>query len=372
MESESSPNENTPEELPTQAGTTQAGTAHGVTGQPVVVNAVIQQPPDKSVPRWFAWLGWLLLALAIPTILALWFSRSEYLDNSGGITERFVSGSSTSDDKIAIIKVTGTIMSGDGYVKRQIDRVRKDKKVCAVVLRVNSPGGTVTGSDYIYHHLTKLRDEAELPIVVSMGGMAASGGYYVAMAVGDQEKSIYAEPTTTTGSIGVIIPHYNVADLMKEYGVENDSIVSHPRKQLLSMTKELPPEHREILQRYVDQSFDRFKDIVKSGRPKFRADEAALDALATGEIFTATQAQKVGLVDELGFIEEAIERAAELGGVDAEDARVVSYSRPMTLIDALGVSVKADSLETAILEMTVPRAYYILTTVPGLVRSSQR
>ena len=308
------------------------------------------------------------MALAVPLMIALWFSRAEYLDTSGGITEKFVSGSENSNDKVAVINVTGAIMGGDGYVKHQIDRVRKDKKVCAVVLRVNSPGGTVTGSDYIYHHLNELREDNDLPLVVSMGAMAASGGYYISMCVGDQEKVIYAEPTTTTGSIGVIIPHYNVSGLLKEYGVENDSIVSHPRKQLLSMTKELNEEHREILQRYVDQSFDRFKEVVKSGRPQFRADEDALNELATGEIFTAVQAQENGLVDEIGFLEDAVARAAELAGVDAEDARVVAYNSPPTLMDALGVSAETGTMQ-ALLELSVPRAYYLLTTLPGLVSS---
>ncbi len=125
-------------------------------------------------------------------------------------------------------------MEGDGFVKRQIDRVRKDAQVKAVVVRIDSPGGTVTGSDYIYHHLKKLREDRSLPLVVSMGSIAASGGYYIAMAVGDQEKSIFAEPTTTTGSIGVIVPHYDLSGLMARYDVRDDSISSHPRKQILS------------------------------------------------------------------------------------------------------------------------------------------
>ena len=104
---------------------------------------------------------------------------------------------------MAIITVSGVIVDGDGYVKKQIERVRQDEDVKAIVLRVNTPGGTVTGSDYILHHLNRLRAERKLPLVVSMGSVAASGGYYVSMAVGDQPQSIYAEPTTTTGSIGV-------------------------------------------------------------------------------------------------------------------------------------------------------------------------
>ncbi len=97
------------------------------------------------------------------------------------------------------------------------------------MLRVNSPGGTINGSDYMLHYLRKLgRPETNVPIVVSMGGLAASGGYYVSMCVGDQPESIYAEPTTWTGSIGVMIPHFNVADLMEKWGVQEDAVASHP------------------------------------------------------------------------------------------------------------------------------------------------
>jgi signal peptide peptidase SppA len=136
-----------------------------------------------------------------------------------------------------VLRVAGIIAEGDGYAKRQIDRIREDENVKAVVVRVDSPGGTVTGSDYLYHHLTRLRKEKGVPLVVSMGSIAASGGYYVSMAVGDQEKSIFAEPSGATGSIGVIIPHYSLTGLMKRYEIENTSIASHPNKQMLSMTK---------------------------------------------------------------------------------------------------------------------------------------
>ena len=243
--------------------------------------------------RFVSWLGWIGLLFCVPVILGMYAGFHDYFDTTGGIQEKYLSLAKHGRDKVAVINVKGLI-TGDGYVKRQIDRVKGDDKVKAIVLRVDSPGGTVTGSDFIYHHLTKLTADKGIPLVVSMGSMAASGGYYVAMAVGDQEKSIFAEPTTTTGSIGVIIPHYDISGLLKRYDVKNDSIASHPRKQMLSMTKELSPEDREILQNYVNESFERFKKIVRSGRPDFDRDEQALDNLATGEIFSAEQAKKLG------------------------------------------------------------------------------
>jgi protease-4 len=193
------------------------------------------------------------------------------------------------------------------------------------------------------------------------------------MAVGDQPKSIYAEPTTTTGSIGVIIPHYDLTGLMDKYGVKDDSIATHERKQMLSMTRSLTPEHREILKAYIGESFDRFKDIVKEGRPHFKKDDAALNQLATGEVFTAAQAQRSGLVDEIGFIEAAIDRALEMAALDKASTRVVKFNEPLKLFDFGGL-MQAPSGQVridvgAILELNTPRAYYLSTTLPVLVTS---
>jgi protease-4 len=296
---------------------------------------------------------------------------SDYFDTTNGITEKYVSGSKTGSDKIAILSIEGVIMEGDGFVKHQIDRIKEDDNVKAVVVRVDSPGGTVTGSDYIYHHLTKLREEKEIPVVVSMGAIAASGGYYVSMAVGDQEKSIYAEPTSTTGSIGVIVPHYNISGLMKEYHVEDDSIASHERKQMLAMTKEMPTEHREIVQQYVNEAFGRFKDIVKSGRPRYREHPEQLDELATGEIFSATKARENGLIDEIGFIEDAVDRALELASLEKKSTKVVKYNRPVALFDLgdLGSARSTRSDLATLFELSMPKAYYLSTTMPAIFSS---
>lgn len=321
--------------------------------------------------RILSWLGWAVCAFCIVTMLGMAVSLREYFDTTGGIKEKFHSRSEMARDKIAVINVTGTIFEGDGFVKKQINRVRNDQNIKGIVLRINSPGGTITGSDYLYHHLQKLRDEKDLPLVVSMGALAASGGYYIAMAVGDQEQSIFAEPTTTTGSIGVIIPHYDLTGLMERFDIRNDSIVSHPRKQLLSMTIETDPEDRAILQKYVDTSFHRFKEIVKSGRPKFRDDPARLDQLATGEIFTAEQAKESGLIDEIGFVEEAIDRAIELAQLDEDDVRVITYTRPVTLAGALGIAQSKDqTLAAELANLAVPQAYYLWSSLPILAGSS--
>ena len=342
-------------------------------------------PPERTIViqqaggflRFMAVVGWLGVLLCVPVIALLLFimtaTSQQYFDTTGGITERYHSLAKQGQYKVAVITVSGIIGGGDGFVKRQIDRVRSDKAVKAVVLRIDSPGGSVSGSDYMLHHLNQLRKDREIPIVVSMGGMAASGGFYVAMAVGDQTQSIFAEPTTLTGSIGVIVPHYDLSGLMERFDVKDDSIKSHPRKQMLSPTRPMSDEDREIVQQLVDEMFVQFKKVVKTGRPRFRADPEALDQLATGEVFTAGQAKRHGLVDELGFIEMAIDRAVELAKLDKKKTRVVSFKKPPTMIDKIGLpgSGPATLDPAALLELSTPRAYYLSTTLPILVRNRQ-
>jgi protease-4 len=281
----------------------------------------------------------------------------------------------TADGKIAVITISGAILSPEGYVKQQIDKVRKDENVKAVVLRINSPGGTVTASDYLYHHLLKLKEERDIPIVVSMGSICASGGYYIAMAVDGQSETVFAEPTTWTGSIGVIIPHYDISGLLGKYEIKNDSIASHRLKQLGSSTKKMTDEERKILQEMVIISFNSFKEIVLKGRPGIDNETkddnglTALDRVATGQVFTASQAKENGLIDEIGFIEKAIDRAIKLASVDPGDVHVVKYRRPPTLIGQfLGASAPARPVDAqALIDLATPRAYYLYSALPALV-----
>ncbi len=274
-----------------------------------------------------SWVGWMLFGVSLLVIVSLFQRYATYFNLEEGVQEEYFSGSRTATEKIAILSVEGVIMHGDGFVKQQIDRIAKDQDVKVVVLRVDSPGGTVTGSDFIYHHLKELKKKRDIKIVVSMGSIAASGGYYVAMAVGDEPDTIFAEPTTTTGSIGVVLPHYDLSGLLAKFDAKDDSIASHPRKHMMSMTRPMPEEHRELLQSNINEMFGRFKDIVKEGRPLFRKDPSALDQLATGEVFSAPQALKHGLVDKIGFLEAAIDKAAALATLDVEKCRVIRYKR---------------------------------------------
>ncbi len=315
----------------------------------------------------------LVVALGMSLLINMVLISSNMIgaDADRRVKEQFVSHERKSGNKIVIISVEGTILDGSGFVKRQIDKARKDESVKAVVLRVNSPGGTITGSDYIYHHLCELAKDREIPIVVSMGGIAASGGYYVSMAVGDTPDTIFAEPTTWTGSIGVVIPHYDLSKLLGDWGIEQDSIASHRLKTMGSFAKPMTEEERQIFQTLVDDSFTRFKDIIKAGRPKFKEDAAALERLATGQIFNAPQAEKDGLIDKIGFLEDAVERAIELAKVRGDDVTVVKYKRETSLASLLmgGNSGAAQIDLAALLDIASPRAYYLCTWLPTAISS---
>lgn len=347
-------------------------------GQPVP--QVIIQPQQTAFGRYGRFLL-VLLVLAVLTIIGLISSLQDYFSPADAPQERYHSLSEIAQEKIAIIDISGAILDGEGFEKNQIDAVREDDSVVAVVLRINSPGGTVTGSDYLYHHITELRQDRDLPVVVSMGSVCASGGYYIAMAVGDQENCIFAEPTTWTGSIGVVIPHYDLSGLLERYNVKDDSVVSHRHKLMGSPTRELTPEAREeervILQELVDISFEEFKQIVRNGRPGLDQNEQAWEKITSGRIFTAPQAKELGLIDQLGFLEVAIERAAEMAGRDSDTLRCVQYKKPPTTLGSL-LSAKAEprgvlsgELESLI-DLTAPRAYYLYTLLPSLLSSSSR
>ena len=339
-----------------------------------------QQPPTRVIleqanpwSRWFARAGWIVAGIAVLSAIGSAGAFSKYFQRDSRVVEKWHSLSKLAVDKVAIVSVTGAILGGDGFVRAQLDQAEEDEAVKAIVLRVDSPGGTVSGSDEIHHRLAKLVEKRDIPVVVSMGGIAASGGYYVAMANRGKDDVIFAEPATLTGSIGVIIPHFDVSQALRKYDIRDDSIASGPLKEMLSVSKDRTPElaekERKLIQELVDDMFRRFKEIVKAGRPKL--DNAAVDRVATGQIFTARQALEAGLVDRIGFLEDAIDRAVELAGLSAEKARVVKYTKPKGLLDEVlgGASPTGRVDLAAIAELTTPRGWYLCSWLPALVRS---
>ncbi len=324
--------------------------------------------------RWGKRIPWILFFIALGFALSYRGAYERYIQTNPRLEERYVSHSETAPQKVAIITIEGAIMHTDGFAKWQIEQARKDSDVKAVVVRVDSPGGTVTGSDYLYHELRKLREDRHIPLVVSMGGIAASGGYYLSMAAGNIPDSIFAERTTWTGSIGVIIPHFNIADLLESWKIKDDSIASGPFKELGSPTRKLSPalaeQERKILQTLVDQTFDQFKEVVAEARPQLAHNKDAFAKATTGQVFTAKQALALGLIDKLGFQEDAVDRAIEMAGLDKQNVRVVKYTKPESLLgNALfGTDSQSASVSpAALLDLTTPRAYLLYTLLPALV-----
>ena len=275
------------------------------------------------------------------------------------VTEKFISGNRKADNKVVILTIEGVITNNaDGFVAKQIRRVLSDTDVKAVVLRVESPGGTMSGSDYYLYLLKQMKTKRKIPVVVSMGSMAASGGYYVSM-VGDE---IYAEPSTITGSIGVIASLFDASDLFKMVGVEPTLITSGRHKAMGSMTKPISEEERAIWQHLINDNFARFKQIIREGRKGFAEVPEELDKLATGQIYTANEAVANKLIDRIGFLEDAVEQAGKLAKLDEQDDyKVIQYRPKLSAFDALLEARSPNKLLSTktVSEITTPKIYLI-------------
>lgn len=236
-------------------------------------------------------------------------------------------------DRIALLEVDGAIIdqpSGNifhsvGYNHRsflkQIEHAFKDKNIKGIILRVNSPGGGVVESDEIYHKIMELKERYKKPIVAYMANMAASGGYYISAPT----DKIFANRSTLTGSIGVIISSYNVQELAEDWGVRQEVFKSGPHKDIMSNMREMTDEERSIIQSIVDESYDNFLDVVVEGREDVGMTKEKLRPLADGRIFTGQQAKEAGLVDAIGFMDDAIEGIAELAEI--ENPTVITYKQ---------------------------------------------
>ena len=204
-------------------------------------------------------------------------------------------------------------------IREELEKASRDDKIRAVVVRINSPGGTVTASDIIYRELVSYRKTAGVPIVASMMDVAASGGYYIALAA----DTIVAHPTTVTGSIGVIMISLNAEGLMQKIGVSASAIKSGERKDMGSPFRALTPEERAIFQGVIDDLQRQFVGHVVERR-KLTPTVAA--TLADGRIYTADQALTHHLIDQIGYMPDALEAARKAAGLT--EARVVIYKRP--------------------------------------------
>jgi len=242
-----------------------------------------------------------------------------------------------SHDKIAIVYVDGMIVGGRGQVGlftegggtdaliRQLHTARDDESVKAIILRINSPGGTVPASQEVGEELKKIRATGK-PVITSMADMAASGGYWLAACT----DKIYANPSTITGSLGVYMPYSNWEELYRKIGVSQEKIKSGPHKDILSPDRQLTEEERAIIQVMVDDMYNQFVEVIAEGR---HLDLAKVRELADGRIYTGRQAKEVGLVDELGNMYDAIDGAANMVGLQGRP-EIVEYGK-LNAIEAL-------------------------------------
>ena len=237
-------------------------------------------------------------------------------------------------EKILLIDIDGPISNrpkktlvGFRSDTGMVDRIReilkkaeKDKNIKGILLRVNSPGGTVTSSDIIYHEIKSFKERFKVKVYVSVIDVAASGGYYVALA-GDL---IMVHPTSLVGSIGVLALKLNLESLMDKVGVEWEVVKSSKKKDFMSPFRPLTKEERVLFQETIDRYYDRFVDLVVLNRDGLDVKEVR--ALADGRVYNARQALNNHLVDSIGYLKDLVELAKK--ELDQPDLKVVTYSRP--------------------------------------------
>jgi protease-4 len=246
-------------------------------------------------------------------------------------------------EKIVVVSVEGMITSMDSAgllggamasvatVKDQLERAGEDDRVKAVVLRIQSPGGEVTASDTLYHAVKSLN--AKKPVVVHMDAMAASGGYYIACGA----RKVVASETTLTGSIGVIIDTVNYSGLFEKVGLDSNTFVSGAFKDSLNGARPMRDDEKAYVQGLVATMYERFLSVVSEARGISKEDLRR--GAADGRVFTGKEALEARLVDQVGYLEDAVKLARELG--DAEEAPVLRYRREMGLLDLLGSASQA-------------------------------
>jgi protease-4 len=366
---------------------------------PAVLPAAPVYPPRPQRSTFGGLVRWFLrMVFVVSIVLNLIIVLLVFLGSgSSELREHRHSGKAFAKDKIAIVRIEGVLVEGmTTYAQKQLEAAGTDKDVKAVIIRINSPGGTITASDDLHRRIQELRegnpkkDISAKPVIVSMGALAASGGYYIAMP----SRYVLAEPTTITGSIGVYASFPNISEFANEHGISMDVVKAGAVKDSGSMFKKMTPQERQLWQDMVDSAYDRFLTIVARGRDAkldkeelteaekaqleqkkkwllaiipeetkdivvSEGDEKQMPKLAEekmpaigpaagkakhtvkytryradGGIFTAEQAKKYGLIDRIGYLDDAIALAKDQAHL-GEEYRVITYDRPPTLLGAL-------------------------------------
>ncbi|MBD3287382.1 signal peptide peptidase SppA [candidate division KSB1 bacterium] len=261
----------------------------------------------------------LFFIFAVSLFLSSLTSRGDYELTSGG-------------EKIALVEVTGVIYTARDIV-RQLDRYNRDKSIKGIVLRIDSPGGGIAASQEIYEKVKSVRDSGKV-VIASMGGVAASGGYYVACGA----DTIMANPGTTTGSIGVIAELPNTQELMDKIGIKFEVIKSGEYKDIGSPHRELSKDERRLMQNLIDNAYQQFVDVITTETGLSRRQVLKY---ADGRVFTGQQALEYGFIDTLGTYEDAVNLAADAGGISGRPRTVKERERRITIFDLLFQDVRS-------------------------------
>ena len=273
-----------------------------------------------------------LLALALSSLAGCSLVTLDFQPKIRPLEEETVEGKGSS--KILLLDLSGTLAEDLpsfslgappprvpllARVREELAKAEKDDHVRALIVRINSPGGTITASDILYHEILAFKQRRKIPVIAAIMDVGASGGYYAALAA----DTIVANPTTITGSIGVVMVTVNAQGLMEKIGVAPLAIKSGPMKDAGSPFRALTGPELAVFQNIIDEMYDRFVGLIVQSR---KLPEDRVRALADGRVYTAEQALRLGLVDRIGYLEDVVKLARDAAKLD--EARVVMYHRP--------------------------------------------
>ena len=319
--------------------------------------------PKKKGSGWKVFWG-IVLVLSILTngvmFLAVIGMGAAFAGGSAGADEGLLEKTLMEGpraQKIAIINIVGVI---DGemsdWVRKQMVTAENDHQVKALIVRIVSPGGAVSSSDQIHHYITRFKQRTNKPVLAFMQSVAASGGYYSAVACNE----IMAEPTVITGSIGVIMNHLVVKELLEEkLGIQPVTIKSGPHKDWPSMFNETSDEEKEYLtEKLINPAYERFVKLVHAGRQNVLTEEE-VRTLADGSIYTAPEALDKNLIDDVGYLDDAVAKAMQMANLP--DAQVVEYNVVFSFWSMMGAQTKSQiNIEAEVLEkIAAPRLLYL-------------
>ncbi len=326
--------------------------------RPDIPTVVIKEQPKKRSGWRIFWAIVLVLSIMMNFLLFIFLIAMAAFSISGRQDlfneETITKGAGA--NKIAVIRLEGIITEElSKEIHKQMKIARQDKRVKAVILRTITPGGGVAASDRIHHEIKKFRQETGKPVVAFMQTVAASGGYYTSVAC----EKIVAEPTVITGSIGVMLNHLVIRELLEEkLGIVPVVVKSGPRKDWPSLFSEVTQEQLDYLQeKLIGPAYERFVALVDEGREMLTQEQVR--ALADGSIYGANEALEKNLIDEVGYFDKAVAVAESLAGI--KDGKVIEYARPFTWSNLLRSQTKSvwNIDRKTLQELAVPQLLYL-------------